>query len=57
MVYFLKLNMGLYLRIKFQVSSIIQTSFRQVCMCVCVCNFTPNPPPPPPPPPPPKKNP
>ena len=37
MVYFLKLNMGLYLRIKFQVSSIIQTSFRQVCVCVCVC--------------------
>ena len=29
--------MGLYLRIKFQVSSIIQTSFRQVCVCVCVC--------------------
>ena len=29
MVYFLKLNMGVYLRAKFDVSSIILTSFRQ----------------------------
>ena len=28
-VYFLKLNMGVYLRVKFEVSSIILTGFRQ----------------------------
>ena len=40
MVYFLKLHMGVYIRAKFEASSIILTSFRQGVIL---------PPPPPPP--------
>ena len=36
-VYFSKLHMCVYLRAKFQFSSITVTSFRQKCVCVCVC--------------------